>query len=51
MSRIRIVPVARATRAPAVELQPMPSPLGCQMTRTRVTRKIRRASRSGLPEG
>ena len=37
-------PVARAMAAPASADQPIPSPRGCQMTNTRVTTKIARAS-------
>lgn len=37
-------PVPSATAAPASALQPMPSPLGCQITRVRVARKIVSAS-------
>ena len=37
-------PIARATAAPASADQPIPKPRGCQMTNTRVTTKIVRAS-------
>lgn len=37
-------PRASATMAPSDALQPMPRPAGCQMTRTRVAAKIRRAA-------
>ncbi len=36
--------VARATTAPPSALQPMPRPLGCQITRVSVARKIRMAA-------
>jgi len=39
-----ITPVARATPAPAKALHPIPRPLGCQMTKTRVARKMASAS-------
>ena len=41
MSAGWITPVRSATAAPPSALQPMPSPLGCQMTSTSVTAKIR----------
>lgn len=33
-------PLSRASTAPKVALQPTPSPLGCQMTKTMVAIKI-----------
>ncbi len=39
-----ITPRASATAAPPNALQPIPRPRGCQMTRTKVTRKIAMAS-------
>ena len=37
-------PAMSATNAPPRALQPIPSPLGCQITRIRVTTKIANAS-------
>lgn len=47
MSPGATLPSARASRAPMLALQPMPRPLGCQMTRTRVNRKMAKAISMG----
>lgn len=39
-----ITPVASATPAPASALHPIPRPPGCQMTNTRVTKKMESAT-------
>lgn len=44
MSDQWMTPLTRATAAPTQALQPMPSPLGCQITRTSVSRKMMKAA-------
>ncbi|MNE59147.1 hypothetical protein D3C80_1542250 [compost metagenome] len=44
MSCSETTPHSRASTAPMVALQPTPRPLGCQMTRVRVNRKINAAA-------
>ena len=47
MSPQWMTPASKATHAPMTALQPMPRPRGCQMTRTNVARKIRKAVSMG----